>query len=618
MISNRENAASRWALRSRSVVLPDGIAPATVIIDGEQIAAVMPHGFTSPGLAVTDVGDLWILPGLVDTHVHINEPGRTDWEGFATASRAAAAGGITTLIDMPLNSSPVTTSVAALREKQAAATGQLWVDCGFHGGVIPHHVQHIRPLIDAGVCAFKAFLCPSGIDEFPPDTESDLRQVMPILAEARIPLFVHAELMSPLPPQVEANLAANPKSYQAWLAMRPVEWEVAAVRLMIRLCREFGGPVHIVHLSSSEAFENIRWARKKGLPFTVETCPHYLNFCAEEIPDASPLFKCAPPIRGRGEREQLRSAVISGDIYTIGSDHSPAPPKLKHLDDGDLRQAWGGIASLPLLLPTTLPAILRAGPLTLKPARLVGLNHRKGAIIAGRDADLVVFDPHTEWTVTPDDLYYRHRISPYVGCKMSGKVEITFLHGRKIFDRGEVIGQPSGQILERPLPERLAVNGMDRHAAKTAFMNCCGSDEWAETLVSRRPFANRPSLLAAADEIWWGPNIAKRDRLEAFAAHPRIGDIESLRSKFAGTANYCAAEQADVAMANEDTLRRLAEGNRRYEERFGYIFIVCATGKSAAEMLAILESRLNNDADTELQIAAAEQAKITRLRLEKL
>jgi allantoinase len=610
------DTGTRWAIRSRNVVTPAQSRPATVVVEGEQIAAVMPYEFELPGVSVTDVGDHWIIPGLVDSHVHINEPGRTDWEGFETATRAAAAGGITTLIDMPLNSSPVTTTVEALRLKQAAAEGKISVDCGFHGGVIPHHVKHIRPLIDAGVCAFKAFLCPSGIDEFPHVTEADLRQVMPILAEARIPLFVHAELMSPLPSEVEANFAANPKSYQAWLAMRPVEWEVAAVRLMLKLCREFGGPVHIVHLSSGAAFPDIRWARDKGLPFTIETCPHYLNFAAEEIPDGDPRFKCAPPIRGRVERQHLRSAILLGDIWTIGSDHSPAPPELKHLDDGDLRLAWGGIASLPLLLPACNSVMSSGKPLTLRPARLVGLDHRKGSIVAGRDADLAIVDPEAKWTVTRDELHYRHRISPYVGRKMIGKVLTTFLRGRKIVDHGEFTGEPSGRLLERPQPEQLTINAMDADSAREALLKCCGCRCWTDTMVKRRPFFNRSALAAAGEETWF--SLTKNDWHEAFAAHPRIGDLKSLRVKFAATADLCQGEQAGAANADESTLRELAAGNAAYEAKFGHIFIVCATGKSAAEMLAILRSRLPNDPDIELHIAAAEQAKITRLRLEKL
>jgi allantoinase len=608
----------QWAIRSRYVVTPEQTGPATVVVDGEQIAAVLPHHYSPPGVSVTDVGDHWLIPGLVDSHVHINEPGRTDWEGFETATRAAAAGGITTLIDMPLNSSPVTTTVEALRLKQAAAEGKISVDCGFHGGIIPHHVKHIRPLIEAGVCAFKAFLCPSGIDEFPHVTECDLRLVMPILAEARIPLFVHAELMSPLPAGIEEYFAAHPSDYAAWLAMRPPEWEFAAFSMIARLCHEFNCPVHLVHLSAGhQILRFVAAGKRRGVPLTVETCPHYLTFAAEEIPDGDPLFKCAPPIRGNHQRELLRQALADGRIDTLGSDHSPAPPELKHLDDGDLRQAWGGIASLPLLLPASHSFLPNYDPVTGRPARLVGLDHRKGAIIPGRDADLVVFDPHAEWTVTPDDLHYRHRISPYIGREMTGRVMTTYLRGRKVFDHGEFIGQPSGQLLNRPRPERLSINSMDCASPREAFLKCCGCEEWAETMVSRRPFANKSALMATADEIWWSSNL-RIAWPEAFAAHPRIGDLQSLREKLASTADLCRGEQAGAIHADEGTLRELAEGNAAYEAKFGYIFIVCATGKSAAEMLAILRQRFGNDAETELMVAATEQAKITRLRLEKL
>jgi allantoinase len=447
-----------WALRGRAVCTPDGIRPAAVLVRGERIAAVVAPDEVPAGVPVEDAGDKLVLPGLVDTHVHINEPGRPDWEGFETATRSAAAGGVTTLIDMPLNSSPVTTTVDALRQKQEAAAGKLWVDVGFHGGVVPGNSGHIRPLIDAGVCAFKAFLCPSGIDEFPAATDADLRAVMPILAEGGVPLFVHAELVSPLPPEVEEQFAANPRSYAAYLATRPPEWEVAAIRLMIELCREYRCPVHIVHLSAAEEAQPlIKNARAEGLPLTVETCPHYLSFFAEDVPDGYPQFKCAPPIRHVEQNGHLRAMIALGLIDTIGSDHSPAPPALKHLDDGDLRQAWGGIASVQLLLPaawTALGEICRPGrivhALTARPAALVGLADRKGAIAPGRHADLVVFDRDAELTVRAELLYHRHKPTPYHGRILRGVVVATFLRGRKVYDQGCFLSGPSGQLLERP------------------------------------------------------------------------------------------------------------------------------------------------------------------------
>jgi allantoinase len=352
--------------------------------------------------------------------------------------------------------------VEALRRKQEAATGQLWVDVGFHGGVVPGNADHIQPLIEAGVCAFKAFLCPSGIDEFPAATEADLRAVMPMLAAAGVPLFVHAELVSPLPAGVEEHFAANPSSYAAYLATRPPEWEVAAIRLMIDLCREYGCHVHIVHLAAAEqARPLIQAARAEGLPFTVETCPHYLYFHAQDAADGDTRFKCAPPIREWPQGPILRRMVRDGWIHTIGSDHSPAPLAIKCLDEGDFFRAWGGIASLQLLLPVVMTAMKReyisladmAGVIrrmAAHPATLVGLDGRKGAIAPGRDADFAIVDEGTAYWVGPEMLHHRHKVSPYVDRCLRGLVDTTYLRGRKIYERGQFIGEPSGQLLERP------------------------------------------------------------------------------------------------------------------------------------------------------------------------
>jgi allantoinase len=459
MIAERNEPACTWALRGRAVCTPEGIGPAAILIRGEKIAAVVEPDAVRPSMSVIDVGDHLILPGLVETHAHINEPGRTEWEGFATATRAAAAGGITTLIDMPLNSHPVTTTVSALRLKQQAAAGKIWIDCGFHAGIVPGNAAEVRPLLAAGVCAAKAFLCHSGIDEFPNAAESDLRAVMPMLATAGVPLFAHAELVAPLPEGVQEAFAANPRSYPAYLATRPCAWEVAAIRLLLNLCREYHCPVHIVHLAAAEAIRPLlRDAKIAGLPITVETCPHYLYFASESIPDDDTRFKCAPPIRELRQRECLREMLAAGEIDTIGSDHSPAPPELKRLTSGDLSQAWGGIASLQLLLPivwTILEGDIasRAGRvasvLAESPARLAGLADRKGAIAPGLDADFVIFDPVAEWIVDAEGLHHHHKATPYEGRKLSGRVQSTILRGRRIYDEGRFHGQPGGCLLER-------------------------------------------------------------------------------------------------------------------------------------------------------------------------
>lgn len=453
MIPRMNENGMLWGLRSKRVMTPDGIRPAVVLIEGQKISSVLAFDAVPSAMEVTDVGDKYILPGLIDSHVHINEPGRTDWEGFETATRAAAAGGITTLIDMPLNSSPVTTTVKALEAKKAAAQGKIFVDCGFHGGVVPGNTQHIKPLVAAGVCAFKAFLSHSGIDEFPYVSKSDLRQIMPMIAEMNVPLMVHAELTSDLPASLVAHFTTHPRCYRTWVAMRPADWEVAAIQQMIQLCRDFQCPVHIVHLSASlEAGDLLRAAKADGLPITVETCPHYLTFASEGIADGDPRFKCAPPIRSRQHQDALRELVLSGIIDTLGSDHSPAPPALKHLDDGDLKQAWGGIASVQLLLSavwTALPDERVFGKLTQRPANLCGIQDRKGAIMPGLDADLIVFDPDGQFQIEAEKLFHRHKVTPYDGMMLRGVVEMTYLRGQKIFDQGRLIGEPHGQLLKR-------------------------------------------------------------------------------------------------------------------------------------------------------------------------
>jgi allantoinase len=448
-----------WAIRGTCMLTPNAPREAAVLVRGERIAAVVEPDEVPAGCRVEDVGGRMILPGLVDAHVHINEPGRTEWEGFATATRAAAAGGVTTLVDMPLNSSPVSTTPEALSRKLAAAAGKLWVDCGFYGGIVPGNADQVGPLAVAGVLGFKAFLCHSGIDEFPNVAADDLRAAMPRIAATGRPLLVHAELVGPLAAEVEARFLANPKTYAAYLATRPREWELQAIQLLIDLCREFHCPVHIVHLSAADALPMIAEARAAGLPLTVETCPHYLSFAAEEIPDGDPRFKCAPPIRERANRERLWRLLRLGLIDTIGSDHSPAPPELKHLAAGDLRRAWGGIASLQLLLPaawTTAPVrgVALADVidcLSWRPARLVGLEGRKGALAPGCDADLVVFDPEAEFTVTAAELHHRHKVTPYEGRTLRGRVERTYLRGRLVYDAGRFVGAASGQTILHPV-----------------------------------------------------------------------------------------------------------------------------------------------------------------------
>lgn len=411
-------------LRAPTVVMPDGSGPATVRVrDGLIVAVESDDGEFGAGEA-----GIAILPGLVDPHVHLNEPGRTEWEGFETGTAAAAAGGVTTLVDMPLNSSPVTTSVEALAAKRQAAEGKLAVDVGFHAGLVPGNEGEIAGLLDAGVLGVKAFLCHSGIDEFPNATEKELRAVMPLLAERGVPLLAHAEVVHDAPPM------ANPWSYADYVASRPPSFERDAIAMIIDLCRETGCRTHIVHLADAGSLATLAAARAEGLPLTVETCPHYLTFAAEEIPDGATEYKCAPPIRDAANREGLWQGLKEGVIDFIASDHSPCPPEMKRRDEGRFDLAWGGIGSLQLTLPIVWTEALRRGHtlsnvadwLCHRPAALVGVA---AGIKVGMRANLVVFDPEATFTVRGAELEHRHKLTPYEGRTLQGVVQRSYLHG---------------------------------------------------------------------------------------------------------------------------------------------------------------------------------------------
>jgi allantoinase len=438
-------------IQGHRVVLPDGVGPASVHVRDGVIVGIGEYGGEPAGVVVVDAGDDLISPGLVDTHVHVNEPGRTDWEGFAHATRAAAAGGVTTLVDMPLNSIPATTTVAALEAKRAAAAGQCHVDVGFWGGVVPGNRDDLAPLARAGVRGFKCFLAPSGVDEFPHVGADDLHDALDVLASLDRPLLVHAELPEALVP---IDPHADPRQYLTWLNSRPEASEATAIALMIDLSRRLGARVHVVHLAAASALPALRRARAAGVRISVETCPHYLFFAAEEIEEGATAWKCAPPIRSRANRDALWQALIDGDIDLVATDHSPAPAALKRIDDGDFVRAWGGIASLQIGLAAVWTAAQERGVnhhdlarwLSAAPARLAGLEGRKGAIAAGADADFVIWDPDAEWTVDPSALYHRHAVTPYAGRRVRGRVRRTIVRGQTVFD-GEIVTPPRGILL---------------------------------------------------------------------------------------------------------------------------------------------------------------------------
>ena len=461
MMSMPPTPLGNFILRGRRVITPEGERPAAIHIRDGIIAAITAFDEIPARAMVVDAGDSIILPGLVDTHVHINEPGRTDWEGFSTATKAAAAGGVTTLIEMPLNSIPATTTAAAYREKIVAAAGHLQVDVGFWGGVVPGNSGELLALWNEGVFGFKCFLIPSGVEEFAYVTESDLRAALPELAAMGAPLLVHAELPGPIETAAAERPAnAQPNLYATWLASRPREAENEAIALLLRLSREFNAHIHIVHLASSDAVAPLRRAKSEDTNISVETCPHYLTFAAEEVPDGATQFKCAPPIREQKNREKLWSALQDATIDLIASDHSPCPPSMKLREQGDFLGAWGGISSLQLGLPVMwTQARSRGYALTdvarwmcSGPARLASLTKKKGAIRVGCDADLVIFDPDRKFRVDPTALHHRHKITPYAGRELTGVVEMTFLRGQLVFDNGQFAGTPQGRVLRRGQP----------------------------------------------------------------------------------------------------------------------------------------------------------------------
>jgi len=440
------------AIKSSKTILPDHAGKAVVVIKDGLIVDITDDFPANDNCQRIDINDKVLMAGIIDPHVHINEPGRTDWEGFDTATKAAIAGGITTLADMPLNSSPVTTTANAFDKKINATKNQLHTNCGFWGGIIPGNENDIEPLIEKGVLGFKAFLVHSGIDEFPNITEADLRKVMPFIAKHNLPLLVHCELTDnhKLP-------TGNPQSYKNYLLSRPPKWEDDAIALMIHLCEEYSCRVHVVHLSSSGSIEQIAKAKQKGLPITVETGQHYLYFNAEQIKDGKTQFKCAPPIREKENNEKLWNALKEGIIDFVATDHSPSPPDLKQLQSGDFMKAWGGIASLQFALPALWTAAKKrncnindmAKWLCENPAKLIGKQNNKGKIQKGFDADLVVWDDKNTFTVSEQMILHKHTITPYLYEELNGIIEKTFLGGEKVLDNGALTQLNKGKLLLR-------------------------------------------------------------------------------------------------------------------------------------------------------------------------
>jgi allantoinase len=439
-------------LRSRNVVTPQGIRPAAVHIHDRLIERVGDYENIPADAPVDDYGDLTIMPGIVDSHVHVNEPGRTEWEGFDTATRAAAAGGVTTIVDMPLNSIPPTTSVAALEAKVHALQGKCRVDVALWGGAVPGNANELRPMLDAGACGFKCFLVDSGVPEFGNLDARGLEEALNALRKTGAPLLVHAELGEHLHAP-----AGDDRSYASYLATRPRRAEDEAIELVYMLAQKTRTHAHIVHLSSANGLDVLRRAREQNVPLTAETTPHYLFFDAERVPDGATEFKCAPPIRDHANREELWRGIEESLLIAIVSDHSPCTPELKRMVEGDIARAWGGIASLQFGLSIVWTEAKKrgialekiVGLMTTGPATLAGLDDRKGKLAAAYDADIIVFDPDAQFVVKTEQVEHRHKVTPYAGETLTGVVHATYVRGNKVWQDGKHLGNAVGEWVRR-------------------------------------------------------------------------------------------------------------------------------------------------------------------------
>ena len=441
------------AFVSDRIITPAGSRAGALLVEGERIRAVCGASEVPADALRIECGSAAVLPGLVDTHVHLNEPGRTEWEGFWTGTRAAAVGGYTTVVDMPLNCLPETTTVTALEAKRTAATGQCWVDWAAWGGVVADNREHLRGLAKAGVPGFKCFLIYPGCDGFTMVDEQQLEAALPEVRATGLPLLVHAELAGPIAIATAGLGGADWGKYATYLASRPDDAELRAIALLLRLCRTYLFRLHIVHLSTARALPMLREAKSEGLPVTVETCPHYLHFAAEEVPDGATLLKCAPPIRGQDNREALWEGLREGVIDLVATDHSPCPPEMKRAELGRFDLAWGGVAGLSVALPVMWTECVRRGLglgdiarwMSSEPAALAGLSDTAGALTVGREANFVVFDPDVKQTIVAEQLQMRHAISPYVGERVQGSVVATYLRGETVWRNCSFTSGPRGR-----------------------------------------------------------------------------------------------------------------------------------------------------------------------------
>jgi len=441
---------SEFLLYSKFCFIDDEFIEATLHIKDGKIYQIHKRKTGAPGIPFLNYEQQHIFPGFIDAHVHINEPGREDWEGFETATKAALKGGITTLIEMPLNASPVTTTVASFDLKKKATTNKLYVNCGFYGGLIPANKNDIEDLIKSGVFGIKGFLTHSGIDEFPNITREDIEAIAPILKKYDIPLLLHCELSDNKVPKVQ-----NTKSYQEYLHSRPQHWEVNAIKLAIDVQKKFDIKVHVVHLSASEGIELIKKRKQKTDKLTVETCPHYLYFNSEDIPDEEPIFKCAPPIRDHNNNNALWEFLLEDGFNFLASDHSPAPPERKQLASGDFFKAWGGIAGLQFSFHVLFTEAVKrklsleklVPLLTENPAKFLGLAHKKGYLKEGFDADITICNTKKNIIIKEDCIAHKHKATPYLGEWLKGQITDVFVNGVHALQEKEIVNITKGELL---------------------------------------------------------------------------------------------------------------------------------------------------------------------------
>eukprot|EP01112_Ceratiomyxa_fruticulosa_P021950 TRINITY_DN7904_c0_g2_i1.p1 TRINITY_DN7904_c0_g2~~TRINITY_DN7904_c0_g2_i1.p1 ORF type:complete len:683 (-),score=156.90 TRINITY_DN7904_c0_g2_i1:79-2052(-) len=639
-------------VKGKKVLIDGNIIPASIHIRDGIIVKISGYEDVPPNTKVIDAENLVVMPGLVDTHVHVNEPGRTEWEGFLTATRAAAAGGVTTIVDMPLNSSPVTTSLEALNEKIKVLPNQCYVDVGLLGGVVPGNSNEITSMIEkGGVVGFKSFMVFSGIDEFPAVEEGDIRAAMEIIrnlkSEGRdVVLMFHAEVGGPI---IEAHKDVQnlkPNNYSTFLASRPDTAETEAIEIVIRLAKEYNVHVHIVHLSSAHALDMIKKAKADGVQITVETTFHYLHLVAENVPDGNTLFKCCPPIRAAENREKLWQGLRENVIDMIVSDHSPCTVALKKLEDGNFLNSWGGIASLQLGLSLMWTEAKPRG-FTLQDlskwmcentSRLVHLQDRKGAIKVGRDADLIIWDPEFQWLVDQSKLEFKNRYSPYHKDTLFGKVHKTILRGQVVFELGAedganvFVGEPKGRrvvptqtesdaLFTNPrLPPIERLNLLDTLLFKRAInLLFETAPPLFDKLYGSRPYQSYEHLIFIGRQII--ENLSREDLIEVINAHPRIGLNPTAAEKIS-TLSF-----REQGLHNENTndsevervYQQLRVLNEAYEQKFGHKFVEFVNGRPKALIVPVLEQRLKNDNHlSELKTGLDEMMKIASDRLKKL